>query len=85
MNNQNIQQQLLEAFSIEARERIESMFSTLTELEKSIDPEKRQQGVEIVFREAHSLKGAARSIFRILDVILFFIYDCMINRINIEK
>lgn len=24
-------------------------------------------------------------IFRILDVILFFIYDCMINRINIEK
>ncbi len=62
MNNQNIQQQLLEAFSIEARERIESMFSTLTELEKSIDPEKRQQGVEIVFREAHSLKGAARSV-----------------------
>ena len=62
MDNQDFQKQLLEAFKIEAGERIESMFSTLTELEKSVDPEKRQQGVEIVFREAHSMKGAARSV-----------------------
>ena len=62
MNNQDFQQQLLEAFKIEAEERIESMFSSLAELEKSTDSEKRQQGLEIIFREAHSMKGAARSV-----------------------
>lgn len=62
MINQDLQQKLLEAFKIEADERIESMFSSLSALEKSTDPKKRQQIIEIVYREAHSLKGAARSV-----------------------
>jgi len=62
MNNQDLQQQLLEAFKTEAEERIASMFSNLTALEKTTDPENRGKMLEIVYREAHSLKGAARSV-----------------------
>ena len=62
MNQQELHKQLLEAFKIEAEERIASMFSTLTALEKSTEPESRAKMLEIVYREAHSLKGAARSV-----------------------
>ena len=62
MDNQDLQQQLLEAFKIESEERIASMFLNLTELEKNTDTENRGNLLEIVFREAHSLKGAARSV-----------------------
>ena len=62
MNNQDLQQQLLEAFKIETEERIASMFLNLTELEKSTDAENRGKMLEIIYREAHSLKGAARSV-----------------------
>ncbi len=62
MNNQDLQQQLLEAFKTESEERIASMFLNLTELEKNTDIESRGNLLEIVYREAHSLKGAARSV-----------------------
>jgi len=62
MNNQDLQQQLLEAFKTESEERIASMFLNLTALEKSTDTKNRDKMLEIVYREAHSLKGAARSV-----------------------
>ena len=62
MNNKDLNQQLLEAFKIEAEERISSMFSNLTNLEKCADAETRGKMLEVVYREAHSLKGAARSV-----------------------
>lgn len=62
MNNQDLHQQLLEAFKTEAEERIASLFTNLTALEKSPDTESRGKMLEIVYREAHSLKGAARSV-----------------------
>lgn len=62
MNPEEIQRQLREAFKIEAEERIASMFENLTALEKSADPDTRSRMLEIVYREAHSLKGAARSV-----------------------
>ena len=52
MNNKDLQQQLLEAFSTEAEERIASMFLNLTALEKSTDAENRGKMLEIVYREA---------------------------------
>ncbi len=52
--------ELLEAFSIEAAERITSLTEGLLKLEK----ESSAEIVEIIFREFHSLKGAARSIDR---------------------
>lgn len=53
---------LLETFRIEAAEHLEVMSSGLLELEKADTPEKRQAIVETVFRETHSLKGAARAV-----------------------
>lgn len=49
------------AFQVEAEERLRSMSSCLIELERSSSPEAYLEIVETVFREAHSLKGAARS------------------------
>jgi len=62
MNPEDIQKQLQEAFRIEAEERIASMFANLTALEKSKHPDDRARMLEIIYREAHSLKGAARSV-----------------------
>lgn len=53
---------LLETFRIEAAEHLKAMSSGLLELEKADAPEKRQAIVETIFREAHSLKGAARAV-----------------------
>lgn len=54
--------QLLEAFRLEAAEHVENMSNLLLELEKSSDGRQRADLVQSVFREAHSLKGAARSV-----------------------
>jgi two-component system, chemotaxis family, sensor kinase CheA len=60
--NQDLQQLLMDAFLTEAKERIESMFLNLDALEKTSSGENRAQLLEVVYREAHSLKGAARSV-----------------------
>ena len=49
-------------FRIEANDHIHELTSGLLELEKSSDIEKNADLVELIFREAHSLKGAARSV-----------------------
>jgi len=82
MINQDLQQQLLNAFKIEAEERIESMFSTLTELEKSDDPESRPDLLEIVYREAHSMKGAARSVNIIIIEKLCQAMEAIFNKLK---
>lgn len=53
---------LLATFRIEAEEHISSITSGLIELEKQPPPERQKEIIEVVFREAHSLKGAARSV-----------------------
>lgn len=57
-------QQLREAFAIEAREHLQALSDGLLELEKERAPEQQRGRVETIFREAHSLKGAARSVNR---------------------
>ena len=49
-------------FQTEAAEHIQAMSAGLIELEKSLTPERSAEVIEVVFREAHSLKGAARSV-----------------------
>lgn len=49
-------------FRIEAEEHIHELTAGLIELEKSSDTEKKKKVLETIFREAHSLKGAARSV-----------------------
>ena len=53
---------LREAFSDEAEERLANLSSSLLDLEKGADGEEKTQVLEVAFREAHSLKGAARSV-----------------------
>ncbi len=62
MNEEELLRRLKEAFNVEAAERIASMSSSLLELEKATDRESQEPVLEVVFREAHSLKGAARSV-----------------------
>lgn len=53
---------LLATFRIEAREHVNAMFSGVAELEKMPGEARQAELVETIFREAHSLKGAARSV-----------------------
>lgn len=57
-------QQLREAFSIEANELLQSMTKGLLELEQSPAPARRTEIVNTIFRDAHSMKGAAGAISR---------------------
>lgn len=60
-DNEAFLQELLDAFRMEAQEHIDNMRSLLLDLEK-LEPAERHDAVEQVFREAHSLKGAARAV-----------------------
>ncbi len=53
---------LRQTFLVEAEEHIQTITSGLIELEKTPCPEKMKEIIEALFREAHSLKGAARSV-----------------------
>jgi two-component system chemotaxis sensor kinase CheA len=53
--------QLLPMFRIEAQDHLKVISSGLIEIEKC-DPGKRAEIIEAVYRESHSLKGAARSV-----------------------
>jgi len=53
---------LLAMFSIEAREHLASMYARMSEIEKAEEVHLRDELVEIIFREVHSLKGASASV-----------------------
>ena len=53
---------LLATFRVEADEHLKAMSLGLSEMEKSPADARRMEIVEKIFREAHSLKGAARSV-----------------------
>lgn len=54
--------QLLQMFSIEAQEHLAMMSELLLQLERGPPAEDAARAVETLFREAHSLKGASRSV-----------------------
>ncbi|MGR9087454.1 MAG: hybrid sensor histidine kinase/response regulator [Gammaproteobacteria bacterium] len=53
---------LLATFRIEAQEHLDALFAGIVELEQKPDEAHAASIIETVFREAHSLKGAARAI-----------------------
>ena len=53
---------LQDTFRVEAEEHIRELTSGLIELEKAPKTEKTSELIEKIFREAHSLKGASRSV-----------------------
>jgi two-component system, chemotaxis family, sensor kinase CheA len=63
MNEAEFILKLREAFAIEADEHFRTMSKCLSDLEH-LGSDDRQSVIELIFREAHSLKGAARAINR---------------------
>ena len=61
-NEKEFLKRLLATFKIEAEEHIKLLTSGLLELEKAAAPDKQLAILEVIFREAHSLKGASRSV-----------------------
>ncbi|HBB18136.1 MAG TPA: hybrid sensor histidine kinase/response regulator [Syntrophus sp. (in: bacteria)] len=55
---------LLSTFKVEADEHIKNITAGLIDLEKELEPQVKAGIIETVFREAHSLKGAARAVNR---------------------
>ncbi|MGC1372120.1 MAG: Hpt domain-containing protein, partial [Candidatus Sulfotelmatobacter sp.] len=60
--DEEFEKKLRATFRVEADEHVRAMSSGLVELEKSSTDEERASLVETIFREAHSLKGAARAV-----------------------
>lgn len=61
-NDEEFLKRLLATFRVEADEHIKAITAGLIDLEKSDPGQRRMEIIEIVFREAHSLKGAARAV-----------------------
>ena len=55
-------ERLLASFKVEAEERLQGISSGLVKLENEDSPEAKAAIVETIYREAHSLKGAARAV-----------------------
>ena len=64
MTDEDFLQKLREAFAIEAEEHLQAMTSGLLELEKAPPAPRQKEIIEAIFREAHSMKGAARAVTR---------------------
>jgi two-component system, chemotaxis family, sensor kinase CheA len=60
--DKDLLKKLLATFAVEAEEHISAISSGLIELERASSPEQQMEIVEKVFREVHSLKGAARAV-----------------------
>jgi len=56
------QKRILATFRMEAEEHIRAIATGLSELEKNTSKKKEEEIIEVLFREVHSLKGAARSV-----------------------
>src|SRR5579871_311936 len=61
-NDPGFLKKLLATFQEEGEEHIAAISAGLVELEQAPSQNRRMQIVETVFREAHSLKGAARAV-----------------------
>jgi two-component system chemotaxis sensor kinase CheA len=53
---------LLETFKIEAEDHLNALSAGLLSLEKEVSEKQKKELIETIFREAHSLKGAARAV-----------------------
>ncbi|MCX5797966.1 MAG: Hpt domain-containing protein, partial [Proteobacteria bacterium] len=56
------QKRIQATFRIEAEEHLHAISTGLSELEKTTSKKKVEEIIEVMFREIHSLKGAARSV-----------------------
>lgn len=61
-NDKELLKRLRATFAVEAEEHLKGISSGLIELEGASSPEQQREVIESVFRQAHSLKGAARAV-----------------------
>jgi len=64
MTDAEFLQKLREAFAIEAAEHVQAIIAGLIELEAGPPEARKPEIIETIFRDAHSLKGAARAVSR---------------------
>jgi two-component system chemotaxis sensor kinase CheA len=62
INDAEFQKKIIATYRMEAQEHIALISESLTELETCTDPTRSRELMEIAFRQAHSLKGASRSV-----------------------
>jgi len=68
MNNSELLGKLRDVFAIEAKGRIKTLSSGLEELGQALSsPERQRPLLDIIFREVHGLKGAAR-VVNLVDI-----------------
>jgi two-component system chemotaxis sensor kinase CheA len=72
-------------FQVEAEEHINILSSGLIELEKNQEKKKSLELIETIFREAHSLKGAARSVNRMDIESICQVLESTFARLKNEK
>ena len=60
--DQEFLKKLRQAFAFEAKEQLQIISSNLLKLEKQQDEKIRKELIEIMFRQAHNLKGSARAV-----------------------
>jgi two-component system chemotaxis sensor kinase CheA len=61
-SNADFLKKLAATFLVEAREHVQTLGACLIDLEKATDRDTQMPVIETLFREAHSLKGAARAV-----------------------
>jgi two-component system, chemotaxis family, sensor kinase CheA len=59
---QDFLKKLRQSFAFEAKEQLQLMSSSLLKLEREEDEKTRKELVEVLFRQAHNLKGSARAV-----------------------
>jgi len=64
MTDEDFLRKLREAFSVEADEHLQAITAGVLDLEKEPSAARKSEIVETIFRDAHSLKGAARAVSR---------------------
>lgn len=62
MNQAEFEKRLQETFRLEAQEHVQAMVDCLLHFERDADEAEKKPYIETIFREAHSLKGAARAV-----------------------
>src|SRR6202453_2733563 len=65
--DEELLQRLLATFKVEAQEHIETIASGLVTLEQAPTEAERKSVLDVIFRSAHSLKGAARAV-NVMDI-----------------
>ena len=82
MNDKELMKKLKEVFIQEAKERLTSMSSNLISLEQGTSQSKQAPALEEIYRDAHSLKGASRSIGQTSIESVFQVLEDIFNEVK---